>query len=405
MRWVLAMARTRRLIGLVTLLTLVVIFVGVSGFELPVFRFGSGSADKALLAGVRGISAETMLRVGSGAPPGGELAFMAVEPGGNLFVSDSKRHTVMRFDATGHMLSQWGPRFGETELVEPAGVAVAGDSFYVVDRGTPRIFSLDSAGQLQGIFTLESLGTYGLNGMAVDPSGNLYVADTGRNRILVLSPTGQLIKQVGHGGSDLGGFTQPMMLAFGPDGSFFVADWENNRIERWDANFEATNAWSTGFHAFGVAVDQTGRVFVPDADHRRVQVYTPQGAPLGEMGTPSSPSIDVAPRQVALPRSGRPSVYVLGGDAIQRLDLENTAAPPQGGSMDTDLVGMAVIVLMVALVALAVLSRRQRRAAASSLGAALDREVRLYPENRAERQHEQAKADEELLIAHQAKRE
>jgi sugar lactone lactonase YvrE len=398
------MARTRRLIGLVTLLTLAAIFVGVSGLELPALRLGGGAAEQAPLAGVRAVSVNTLLRVGSGAPPGSELAFMALEPSGNLIVSDSKRHTVMRFDATGHMLNEWGPRFGDLQLGEPAGVAVAGDSFYVVDRDTPRIVRLDSAGQLQGVFSLGSLSTYGLNGLTVDADGNLYAADTGRNRILVLSPTGQLIKQVGRAGSDLGGFTQPMMLAFGPDGSFFVADWENNRIERWDASFEATNAWPTGFHAWGVAVDSSGRVFVPDADHRRVEVYTSQGLSLGEMGAPSTPSLDVSPRQVALPRSGQPSLYVLGSDGIQRLDLENTAPPPQGVGFDPDLVGLAVIVLMAALVALAMLSRRQRRAAAS-LGAAFDRPVRLHPEDGAQRQHEQPKTDEHLLIAHQTKRE
>ena len=330
---------------------------------------------------------------------------MAVEPAGNLIVTDSKRHTVMRFDETGHLLAEWGPSFGNTQLAEPAGVAVSGDSIYVIDRGTPRIFRLDSSGQLQGVFSLEALGTYGLNGLAMDAAGNLYAADTGRNRILLLSPTGQLIKQLGHSGSDLGGFTQPMMLAFGPDGSFFVADWENNRIERWDTSFEATNAWSLGFHAFGVGVDLTGRVFVPDADHRRVEVFTAQGAPLGEMGAPNSPTLDVAPRQVALPRSRQPTVYVLGNDAIQRLDLENTPPPPQGGTgLDSDLVGLVVIVLMAALVTLAVLSRRQRKAL-DSLGTAPDRPVRLHAENGAQRESQQAHGDEELVVTNQTKGE
>src|SRR5260370_37272497 len=125
----------------------------------------------------------------------------------------------MRFDVGGQLVSDWGPTFGDIELTEPAGVAVSGDSYYVVDRGTPRILRLDGNGRLQATFNLEPLGPYGLNGLAIDAGGHLYVADTGRNRLLVLSSSGQLIKQVGHGGSDLGGFTQPMMLAFAPDGT------------------------------------------------------------------------------------------------------------------------------------------------------------------------------------------
>jgi DNA-binding beta-propeller fold protein YncE len=357
-------ARNRRLVGLLTLVAVLAIGVGVSGFELPVLRLGGGGGGQAApLAGVHAIAASVLLRVGAGAPQGSELAFMAVEPGGNLVISDSKRHTVMRFDPTGHLLSEWGPRLGDTLLGEPAGVAVQGDKFYVLDRGTtPRIFQLDATGRLQLILNLESFGTYGLNGLAVDRGGNLYAADTGRNRILVLAPDGSLVRQIGHSGADLGGLTQPMMLAFAADGSFVVADWENTRLERWDASFEATDVWTTASHPFGVAIDQIGRIYVPDTDHRRVQAYSAQGALLGEMGAAGSPTIDVAPKQVAVARSDQPSLYVLGSDGVVRLDLENTAPPPQGGS-DLDAVSLIVIGLLVAMVGLAIVSRRSRRAA------------------------------------------
>lgn len=394
--------RTRRLVGVATLVALVAIFASISGFELPLGRLTGRGADRAAPPGIRAIAANMLLRVGVGAPPGGELAFIAIEPSGNLFVSDAKRQTLMRFDPSGSLLSEWGPRLGNFVLGEPAGVAVIGDTFYVVDRGSPRLFRLDAAGRVLGTVNLASFGTYGLNGLAVDPNGNAYAADTGRNRLLVFSPSGQLLKQVGHSGSDIGGFTQPMMLAFAPDTSFFVADWENSRIERWDASFQATDAWSTGFRPFGVAVDEFGRLFVPDSDRRRVQVYSAQGAALGEIGAPgSAPSVDVIPRQVAVGRSGQPSLYVLGSDGIQRVDLQNTAPPPSGA--DVDLVSLAVIGGMVALLLLAVLSRRQRRRAAS-LGSALDRPVGLHAEDRAQRQHQQAGRDEDLLIAHQPER-
>jgi len=397
-------ARGRRLIGVLTVTALVAIFVGVTGFEMPLPRFGAGRPERIPLPGVRAVAANTLLKVGSGAPAGGELAFLAVEPGGNLVVSDSKRRTVMRFDPSGHLLSEWGPSFGDTTLAEPAGVAVQGDNFYVIDRGTPRVLRLDAGGRLQATLTLESLGTYGLNGLAADFVGNLYAADTGRNRILVLSPNGQVLHQVGHGGADLGGLTQPWMVAFAPDGSFFVADWENSRIEAWNTNFEATDTWSTGFHPAGVAVDQVGRIFVPDTERRRIEVYSAQGAVLGEMGVPGSPPIDVAPKQVAVGRSGRLSLYVLGGDGVVRLDLENTPPPPQGGA-DVDLVSLGILGLLIAMMVFAVLSRRARRAQPASVRATLDRPVRLQTENGAQRQHQQTRADQDFLVANQTERE
>jgi len=358
-------ARSRRLIGLVTLLAVVAIGVGVTGIDVPVLHLGGGS-QAAPLAGVHAIAASVLLRVGAGAPSGSELAYIAVEPGGNMVVSDSKRHTVMRFDPTGHLLSEWGPSLGDMTLAEPAGVAVQGDNFYVLDRGIPRIFRLDASGHVQAIINLEPFGTYGLNGLAVDLGGNVYAADTGRNRILVLAPNGSLVRQIGHSGTDLGGLTQPMMLAFAPDGSFVVADWENTRLERWDANFEATDVWSTASHPFGVAIDQIGRIYVPDTDHRRVQAYSAQGALLGEMGAAGSPAIDVAPKQVAIARSDQPSLYVLGTDGVVRLDLENTAPPPQGAGSDVDVVSLVVIGLLVAMLGLAILSRRARREPAAA---------------------------------------
>ena len=390
----------RRVIGVLTVVALALIALDVAGFALPVPSIGGGQTQPTKeLNGVKAIDASTLVRVGTSAPAGGELAFMAVEPSGNLVVTDAQRASVLRFDPTGHLLTEWGPQLGSVQLDEPAGVAVFGDTYYVIDRGTPRIFRLDSSGQPQALLDLESLSTYGLNGLAVDASGNIYAADTGRNRILVFSPSGQLIKQVGHGGSDLGGFTQPMMLAFGPDASFLVADWENNRIERFSSSFDATDAWSIGFHAFGVAVDQTGRVYAPDFDHRRVEVYTQKGDSLGELGAPSSPIIDIAPKQVAI-APGQPSLYVLGDSAIQRFDLADTPPPPQGGTAGNDLVSIGAILLILVLLALAVVARQQRR----SLDAARRRKIGLHTENGAQRQEQQAERDQDLLVANQSQR-
>lgn len=390
------------MVGILTLVALLAILVGVSGFELPIGRAREGSEQP--LPGVRAVGSEVLLRVGSGAPPGGELAFLAVEPGGGLFVSDARRQSLLRFDATGHLLSEWGPRLGNLVLGEPAGVAASGNAFYVLDRGTPRILRLDAEGQLQAVVNLAQYGTYGLNGLSIDATGDLYATDTGRNRLMVFSPGGQLIKQVGRGGTDLGAFTQPMALAFAPDASFFVADWENGRIERWSADFEAIDAWPTGFRPFGVAVDQLGRVFVPDTDARRIEAYTPRGIALGDIGAAGSgATIGVAPKQIAVSRSGPPSLYALGGEGIQRIDLENTAPPPQSGA-DVDLVSLLVIGLMVAIVVVAVVSRRQRRGA-GSLGPTLHRPVRLHAENGTQPQHQQPRPDQDLLIAHEAERE
>jgi DNA-binding beta-propeller fold protein YncE len=385
------------------LLALVVIGVGVSGFELPFLRSGATTRSTAgPVSGVRATGTTVLLRVGGGAPAGGDLAFLALEPTGNLVVTDRARHSVLRFDVTGHLLSEWGPRLGELSLAEPAGVATFGDVYYVLDRGTPRLFRLDANGRVQAAFSLEPFGTYGLNGLAVDPRGNVYVADTGRNRILVFAPTGALLRQFGRGGSGLGEFTQPMALAFLPDASLIVTDWENSRLERWDTSFSATDAWSIGFHAWGVAADQEGRVYAPDAERRRIVAYSERGDTLGELGGPGSLPIDVAPRQLAISASQPKSLYALGSEGVVRVDLDTSLPAPQA-STDVDIVSPIVIALLFSLPVFALLMRRGRRGA-SSVAATAHRKVGLHAEDRAQRQHEQTHADQDLLVAHQADR-
>ena len=397
------MNRGRRLIGLLSLVALVVIGLGVLGVELPLPSFGAGGgqADRQL-QGVRIAAATPLVRVGVEAPAGGELAFLAVEPSGNLLVTDRQRQSILRFDATGHLLSEWGPRLeSDVAIDEPAGIATFGDAIYVLDRGRPRIFVLDTSGRLLDTVDLESLGTYGLNGLAVDPSGNLYAADTGRNRILVFSPDGTLLNQIGRGGSSLGEFTQPMALGFAPDGSFFVADWENSRIERFDAAATATDAWSGGFRPFGIAVDAAGRVFAPDTERRRVFAYTPKGGQLAELGAQGAAALTVAPRQLATSRAEPQSLFVLGDQGVVRLDLENVAPPPQSASAaEIDLLSPILILVLLAIPILALLARRWR----ASVGAASGGEVGLQAEDGAQRQHQQPGRDQDLALAvtHQA---
>jgi hypothetical protein len=124
---VLCVVRTRRLIGVLTLVVLLAVAAGVSGLQLPNPGVG-GSSERGSLPGVRAIGASSLLRVGAGAPVGGQLAFLAIDAAGTLIVSDAKRQTVMRYDSTGHLISEWGPRLGDASLVEPAGVATSNDS-------------------------------------------------------------------------------------------------------------------------------------------------------------------------------------------------------------------------------------------------------------------------------------
>lgn len=389
----------RRIVGLVTLVVLVLIGAGVAGIGPPAQRADTGVHQ------VRAVATTILAEAGDGLPDGSELAFLALDPAGTLVVSDVGRTSVLRFDPAGHLLTEWGPRFGGATLETPAGVAAVGDTVYVLDRGSPRVLGLDLNGRLRLTLSLEPFGTYGLNGLAADAMGNLYVADTGRNRILVFSPSGALLRTIGRPGSDLGGLTQPMMVAFAPDGGLAIADWENSRIALWSASVVPTATFSTGFHPFGVAVDSAGRVYVPDTARRKIVVFAPDGTLLTEIGGLNAADVlGIAPRQLVV--GGRLSVYVLGAAGLARLDLEETPEVVRSGGQ-VDVLSLVAIAAMLGLVVVAFAQRRARRQGLRGLqvGSASNGPVGLDAKDGAERQNQQPRGHEDLLVAHQAERE
>jgi len=77
-----------------------------------------------------------------------------------------------------------------------------------------------------------TFGFDGPGGVAVDPAGNIYVADTGHNRIQKLTADGGFVTGWGSAGSGEGEFSAPEFLAVDPAGYLYVADKGNFRIQK-----------------------------------------------------------------------------------------------------------------------------------------------------------------------------
>jgi predicted membrane-bound mannosyltransferase/DNA-binding beta-propeller fold protein YncE len=138
-------------------------------------------------------------------------------------------------------------------------------------------------------------------GLAIAQDGSIYVADSGNNRIQHLSAEGKLLQSWGvtgdatkAGGAPGGAFNEPWSVAIGTDGSVFVADTWNHRIQKFTADGRFLKMWGyfgqaekpDGFWGpRGLAVDKKGNVYVTDTGNKRVAVFTAEGDFVTQFGT------------------------------------------------------------------------------------------------------------------------
>ena len=136
-------------------------------------------------------------------------------------------------------------------------------------------------------------------GIAVAQDGTIYVADTMNHRIQHLSPSGEVLKIWGQyasiedGEAPGGTFNEPWGIAVAPDGTVYVADTWNHRIQHFTSDGEFLEMFGS-FGQTGVAdafwgpravvIDLNGRVFVTDTGNKRVVVFNSQGQSLTEFG-------------------------------------------------------------------------------------------------------------------------
>jgi tripartite motif-containing protein 71 len=121
-------------------------------------------------------------------------------------------------------------------------------------------------------------------GIAVDFSGNVYIADKNNNRIQKFSSSGIFLSKWGINGSGYGQFSLPNGVAIDYSGNVYVTDLNNNRIQIFSNSGYLLTLWGTNGSGdgqfageFGLAVDIWGNVFVADQGNHRIQLF---GIPL-----------------------------------------------------------------------------------------------------------------------------
>jgi hypothetical protein len=245
----------------------------------------------------------------------------ALDGAGNVYYTDSGNNLIGEVDPNGNLtiiagtgtagFSPNGTQATSAELSAPGAILLDGaGNVYFTEDGNSTVREIVKATGL--IETIAGTGTPGYSGdggpassatlshpegLAMDASGNLYIADTNNNVIREVSAANGTINTIagnvaggstGDGGLATAGlFQQPWGISIASDGSMYIADFQNNRVRKINPSGILSTVAGTGYanysgdtgpallaqldHPASVVVDAAGDLFISDSENNVVR--------------------------------------------------------------------------------------------------------------------------------------
>jgi DNA-binding beta-propeller fold protein YncE len=296
---------------------------------------------------------------------------IAVAPDtGTTYVVDMGNARVERFDDLGQFIGAWGAEDGGVAFertdagLGPTGIAVSADgqTIYVCDTWNHRIVVLDQTGQM-----VREIGSFKDTEDSPDPMINtgfffgprdvavtddeIYVVDTGNERVQVFGLDGTFKRAFGGFGSEPGQLIEPVGIALGPDGRVYVADSGNARIAIFASDGTPLEQWPVDawvgqkyFEPY-LTFDPEGNLYATSSATGSIEVFDPTGQlidsieEIGSEGLQGPIGITLAPDGSILITDARrnavlrytapaPSLIPDPGEIIDEIPASPDAATP-----------------------------------------------------------------------------
>jgi sugar lactone lactonase YvrE len=212
---------------------------------------------------------------------------------GAIHVVDTRGHGWAIFDLANRKSAIVRPKGGGT-LKKPINISIDDDGTrYITDTEREQILVYDSQNRF-----LKAYGEPGqFKPIDVAIAGDrLYVSDVMHHQVHVLDKsTGNTLLRFGGRGSEPGEFNNPTNLTLAADGTLYVVDTINFRVQQFtpDGEFirafgEAGNVPGTFSRPKGISIDRDGYIYVIDSAFENIQVFAQDGGALMFFGAPGN---------------------------------------------------------------------------------------------------------------------
>jgi DNA-binding beta-propeller fold protein YncE len=289
--------------------------------EGPVSALASPAAEQAAAPAANGGNAFD----GGHGSSGGEFndpVGLTVDPDGHLYVADKNNHRVQQFDRAGAFLRAWGEKGDQPGMFnEPHDVAADAEFVYVADTWNQRVQVFDHSGA--HVFTITGVPSLTSPRGVFVKDKLIYIAEAGAGRVTVYDRAGKLRQTIGVLGGDAPGhLVEPVAVAVDHAGDVWVVNSGNNRIEHFAPDGTVRGSipvpgWTDPrLKESYLAVGDDGTLYLGDWDRGAVRRFRPDGTELTPLGTSiRKPSGVVVERNRVL-------VVARGEDVVRVLPLD-----------------------------------------------------------------------------------
>ena len=208
-----------------------------------------------------------------------------------IYVTDTDNNRIQKFSKDGTFITKWGKKGSAAgEFSSPSDIATdTTGNIYVTDTGNNRIQKFTSfgtfikmwpeKGQKKGEFCGQKEGEFCRpSGIATDTSDNVYVADTGNNRIQKFTSELKYLLPIGEFGYGKDKFNLPVDIDIDSKDNIFVADKGNNRIQKVVGT--SVMEWLKEYpfdSPSGIALDVKDNLYVSDTNNHKIYRFNSNG--------------------------------------------------------------------------------------------------------------------------------